>query len=65
MILDFNKSFAKDSKKSKIDKSLLERVQQVIQEVDIHGIRNLKTELMRNFSILKQQVKDTGVQNEA
>ena len=46
MILDFKKSFAKDLKKRKTDKPLLERVQQVIQEVeeaqDIHAIRNLK-----------------------
>ncbi len=46
MILDFKKSFAKDLKKRKTDKPLLERVRNVIQEVeeaqDIHSIRNLK-----------------------
>ncbi len=46
MILDFKKSFTKDLKKRKTDKSLLERVSQTIQEVeeaqDIHSIRNLK-----------------------
>ena len=46
MNLEFKKSFARDLKKSKTDKPLLERVQQVIQEAEeaqaIHGIRNLK-----------------------
>jgi len=44
--LDFKKSFARDLKKRKSEKSLLEQVRQVIQEVekaqDIHMIRNLK-----------------------
>lgn len=46
MNLDFKKSFAKDLKKRKTDKPLLDRVRKVIQEVeearDIHSIRNLK-----------------------
>ncbi|MCP4670375.1 MAG: type II toxin-antitoxin system RelE/ParE family toxin [Desulfobacula sp.] len=46
MILDFKKSFAKDLKKRKTDKALMERVQTIIQETeeaqDIHSIRNLK-----------------------
>ncbi len=46
MILEFKKSFARDLKKRKQDKPLLEKVQQVINEVDeaenINAIRNLK-----------------------
>lgn len=46
MNLDFKKSFAKDLKKRKTDKPLIDRVRKVIQEVeearDIHSIRNLK-----------------------
>ncbi|MBU1193744.1 MAG: type II toxin-antitoxin system RelE/ParE family toxin [Proteobacteria bacterium] len=46
MILDFKKSFVKDLKKFKTDKPFLERVRQVIQQVeaaqDIHSIHNLK-----------------------
>ncbi len=46
MILEFKKSFARDLKKIRHDKSLLERVQQVINEVEeagsISDIRNLK-----------------------
>lgn len=46
MNLEFKKSFAKDLKKRKQDKALLERVQQVINEVDeagnINDIRHLK-----------------------
>ena len=46
MILNFDKSFTKDLKKRKTDKPLMERVRQVILEVeeakDIHSIRNLK-----------------------
>nr|WP_320015753.1 hypothetical protein [uncultured Desulfobacter sp.] len=43
MILNFKKSFARDLKKRKTDKPLLDRVRQIIQEVeeaqDINGIR--------------------------
>lgn len=46
MNLEFKKSFSKDLKKRKSDKALLERVQQVIQEVDeagsIHELKKLK-----------------------
>ena len=46
MILNFKKSFARDLKKRKTDKPLLDRVRQIIKEVeeaqDINGIRNLK-----------------------
>ena len=46
MKVEFRKSFTKDLKKHKTDKSLLERVKQVILEVegaqDIHRINNLK-----------------------
>ncbi|MCP4719790.1 MAG: type II toxin-antitoxin system RelE/ParE family toxin, partial [Desulfobacteraceae bacterium] len=46
MNLDFKKSFAKDLKKRRTDKPLLDRVRKVIQEVEearnIHSIRNLK-----------------------
>ncbi|WP_320042308.1 type II toxin-antitoxin system RelE/ParE family toxin [uncultured Desulfobacter sp.] len=46
MNLDFKKSFARDLKKRKTDQPLLDRVRQIIREVeeapDIHSIRNLK-----------------------
>ena len=46
MNLDFKKSFPRDLKKHKTNKPLLERVRQVIQDVEdaqnIHGIQNLK-----------------------
>jgi len=46
VILNFKKSFARDLKKRKTDKPLLDRVRQIIKEVeeaqDINGIRNLK-----------------------
>ncbi|MBC2717916.1 MAG: type II toxin-antitoxin system RelE/ParE family toxin [Desulfobacteraceae bacterium] len=46
MNLEFKKSFAKDLKKRQHDKSLLRRVQHLIQEVDdvqeINDIKNLK-----------------------
>jgi mRNA interferase RelE/StbE len=44
--IEFRKSFTKDLKKRKNDKPLLERVKQIILEVeeaqDIHKIKNLK-----------------------
>jgi len=44
--IEFRKSFAKDLKKRKTDKTLLKRVKQIILEVeetqDIHKINNLK-----------------------
>jgi mRNA interferase RelE/StbE len=44
--IEFKKSFARDLKKRKQDKSLLGRIQQIINEVDeaenINNIRNLK-----------------------
>jgi len=46
VIFDFDKSFAKDLKKRKTDKQLMERVRQAILAVesapDIHALRNLK-----------------------
>lgn len=46
MRIEFRKSFTKDLKKRKSDKSLLEQVKQIILEVeeaqDIHKIKNLK-----------------------
>lgn len=46
MKIDFTKSFVKDLKKNKTNKSLMKQVQTIIHEVEnshnIHGIRNIK-----------------------
>lgn len=43
MNLEFKKSFARDLKKRQHGKSLLQRVQQLIQEVgDVQGIKDIK-----------------------
>ena len=46
MNIEFKKSFARDLRKRKQDKSLFKRIQQIINEVDeaesINNIRNLK-----------------------